>query len=1085
MKSKSILLSKHLFQSACDLPRFVFMAFLMPALTPVASAVTETFNTPGTIDWVCPDGVTSLTVETRGGGGAGGSATRSGAAGSATSGGGAGGSYAKKVITAPPANAIYKVTVGGGGVSLTTVQTNGTVDPGQKGGDSKFTDQAGTIPEIVLATGGAGGLNARVASNTAITQLGGDGSSAGSIGDVGAIFRGGNGGDAGSSGGGGGGGAGDSADAADVGVSITAGLGGSLGGGAGSGGRGNGGVNQPASAGSSPGGGGGGVKISSTNASNLGGAGGAGMVKLTYTFSSGLEKFAVVADPLQTVGIAFDVTITAQNASNTTVNDSTSVVTMNSPSGSLMEFDWNSDGIYGDNSGTLMSGVKTIKARNRKAEIKNIIASHLGVTTEIPAGIETAAGAFAKLQILSPGVTAAPGTDSGQTGTPSNRGAGNAFNVTVNAVDEFWNIVSAVTDTVAITSTDMSATLPANAALVASTSSFSVTMNSLGTFTLTATNVTDANKTAHTTQDIPVISTTLTWDAGNTSNGATIDSASGTWDTTAGNVVWNGGFSNLPWSPANDAVFGGVDAISPAAYDVAVGASFSAQRIRFESSGYKLSASSAQTITITLPNTGLSVISGKTATIGTNLSVIGSTTYFIGAPTSSGAGGTLNIEGAGATVRTASPSNSLQIQGNGTVVNVKAGGFLGTGVGNGGGSVSVGVGTGSQARLNVDGGSVNVQGSNAGGSFNVGADNQATVTLSNEGSIIVNPAKTNGVTFGSGAGNAATNTFHLDGGTLTTRIVRKGSATSTAIFNFNGGTLRANTANTAFMTGLDQANVKSHGAIIDSNGVNVIIGQNLLDGTGGGGLTKSGLGTLTLTGSNTYNGPTTVSAGTLALVDGSHASAISVGSGAGLRFTLGSPTTSTAAVTLTSGIVSVTGAVDGTTSYKLMTAASFTGPFVLSPLIANYMLETRAGGTELWLSLVPADPFTAWAGAGVNFNDDTNNDGVSNGLAWLLGAANPNADATSLMPVVTQAGGNLKISFDMLPAAARGSAQLFVEHSSDLSTWSTGVMVPEATGGTAPVTFTVSGTSLLDVEATVSSSAAAAGKLFGRLRVVK
>ena len=53
------------------------------------------------------------------------------------------------------------------------------------------------------------------------------------------------------------------------------------------------------------------------------------------------------------------------------------------------------------------------------------------------------------------------------------------------------------------------------------------------------------------------------------------------------------------------------------------------------------------------------------------------------------------------------------------------------------------------------------------------------------------------------------------------------------------------------------------GAIIDS-GTNVInASQALLDGGGGGGLTKNGVGTLRLNGVNTYTGTTLVSAGTL------------------------------------------------------------------------------------------------------------------------------------------------------------------------------------------------------------------------------
>jgi hypothetical protein len=70
-------------------------------------------------------------------------------------------------------------------------------------------------------------------------------------------------------------------------------------------------------------------------------------------------------------------------------------------------------------------------------------------------------------------------------------------NVTVNSVDDVWNRVKS-TDTITITSSDTTATLPADAALVGGTATFSVTFNTAGTFTVTATDVTDATKTPNT-----------------------------------------------------------------------------------------------------------------------------------------------------------------------------------------------------------------------------------------------------------------------------------------------------------------------------------------------------------------------------------------------------------------------------------------------------------------------------------------------------------------------------------------------------------------------------------------------------------
>ena len=117
-------------------------------------------------------------------------------------------------------------------------------------------------------------------------------------------------------------------------------------------------------------------------------------------------------------------------------------------------------------------------------------------------------GAFAQLQLLVAGETAAPGTTSGKTGPPNTEYVNGAFNVTVNAVDANWNVVNMVTDTVQITSSDAKAVLPANGPLTLGTGTFSVTLetpeNPAAT-TITASDYTDNNKTSDTSPKIEVI----------------------------------------------------------------------------------------------------------------------------------------------------------------------------------------------------------------------------------------------------------------------------------------------------------------------------------------------------------------------------------------------------------------------------------------------------------------------------------------------------------------------------------------------------------------------------------------------------
>lgn len=110
---------------------------------------------------------------------------------------------------------------------------------------------------------------------------------------------------------------------------------------------------------------------------------------------------------------------------------------------------------------------------------------------------------FVKLQVLLPGETAAPNTPTGKTGTPDPQAAGVPFNIVVNAVDEFWNRVPA-TDTINITCTDTSAELPADAALSNGTRTFPITCFTPGTYTITATDVTDGTKTANTSSSVLV-----------------------------------------------------------------------------------------------------------------------------------------------------------------------------------------------------------------------------------------------------------------------------------------------------------------------------------------------------------------------------------------------------------------------------------------------------------------------------------------------------------------------------------------------------------------------------------------------------
>ncbi|MFZ0829456.1 MAG: hypothetical protein WAO02_18755 [Verrucomicrobiia bacterium] len=96
-------------------------------------------------------------------------------------------------------------------------------------------------------------------------------------------------------------------------------------------------------------------------------------------------------------------------------------------------------------------------------------------STELPAGgtafFNLIKRVYTQMQVLLPGETAAPGTLTGKTGTPTpiSLGTGGSITVTVNAVDANWNIVPGVYDSIHLTSTDGAATYPLNASMVNST----------------------------------------------------------------------------------------------------------------------------------------------------------------------------------------------------------------------------------------------------------------------------------------------------------------------------------------------------------------------------------------------------------------------------------------------------------------------------------------------------------------------------------------------------------------------------------------------------------------------------------------
>jgi autotransporter-associated beta strand protein len=187
---------------------------------------------------------------------------------------------------------------------------------------------------------------------------------------------------------------------------------------------------------------------------------------------------------------------------------------------------------------------------------------------------------------------------------------------------------------------------------------------------------------------------------------------------------------------------------------------------------------------------------------------------------------------------------------------------------------------------------------------------------------------------------SGTGVVNLDSGLLRLNIFID-TGTGTGTVNFNGATVQAGITTSNFAnTTLTTYKVKAGGAVFDTDGRNITFGRSLEADTGspGGGLTKNGAGTLTLSAANTYTGDTTVIQG-----------ALSLATNGSLRFVIGGSGTNNAitgnATTVLNGQFSfdLGSAATNTNASWTIVAATLTNSYGTNFIVSGF---NGAGG--LW-----------------------------------------------------------------------------------------------------------------------------------------
>jgi autotransporter-associated beta strand protein len=251
--------------------------------------------------------------------------------------------------------------------------------------------------------------------------------------------------------------------------------------------------------------------------------------------------------------------------------------------------------------------------------------------------------------------------------------------------------------------------------------------------------------------------------------------------------------------------------------------------------------------------------------------------------------------------------------------------------------------------------------------------------------------------------------------------------------------------------------------------------------SGDGGFTQAGSGSTMLMLANTYIGPTTINAGTLTLGAAGvlpDLSEVSIGTAtlaagsfsetAGRLVITGSATIQlvsgaalafedSAAVDWSGGTLNLTGTFVSGSSIRYGTDSSGLTPSQLALITINGNAAHLALDNLGYL----ISGYPAWKTAnapvtGGNPNSDEDDDGVANGVEFVLGGLIGTKDLGKL-PQVSTNGGNMLFTFKRDQKSIGGITALKIETSSDLADWTAGYAVPDGTATASPGVTVVKG----------------------------